>query len=136
MGSINELLAETNRHLVNLPELEPAALKRVLAALREALGTEPEVSHPRLDLEQFFLGVVEKARAETKEQTGVRHADGLADYLSSGQDEGAGSQRLEGLVAPPDREAKAEAPEPEPAGPPKHDGKADEKLKDLLPPSS
>ncbi len=39
-------------------------LKAVLQQLREALGEEPDVDHPRLDLERFFLEVVEKARAE------------------------------------------------------------------------
>jgi ABC-2 type transport system ATP-binding protein len=138
MGSINELLAETNRHLVNLPELEPAVLKQVLAALREALGSEPDISHPRRDLEQFFLGVVEKARAATREQSGVRHAEGLADYLSTGEGAGQGARRLEDLVVKgePTEPAAPETPKPEPAPKPADDREADEKLKDLLPPSS
>ncbi|MFH0909356.1 MAG: ABC transporter ATP-binding protein [bacterium] len=84
MGTINDLLEERSRYRVTLPgELAPDTLQRILSQLREALGSEPDVDHPRRDLEQFFLDVVEKARKETKEASGVGAAQGVATYLAT-----------------------------------------------------
>lgn len=80
-GPIRDLLEVRSRCRVTMPEMSPAALKQVLAALREAIGSEPEVDHPRKDLEQFFLEVVEKARRSAAEDSGVGASEGLAKYL-------------------------------------------------------
>ena len=145
-GSINDLLAEHNRYQVNLPEVDPDTLARILAALREALGHEPELDHPRIDLEQFFLGVVEKARSEAREAaSGVHHAPGVAAYLSaSGDDarEPAPRPALEDLVAPPAGEPTAAQPPSTPAAPAKPGPRfseeqredANRRLKDLVDP--
>lgn len=83
-GPIRELLEVRTRTRVWLPsELEPAALHRVLAAVRETLGAEPELDHPRKDLEQFFLEVVARARRETTEASGVGTASAVAPYLAT-----------------------------------------------------
>ena len=82
-GPIRDLLEERTRQRITFPELPADALQRVLASLREIVGRELEVEHPRRDLEQFFLEVVEKARRSTTEQSGVGPSDRLAEYLSS-----------------------------------------------------
>ncbi|MBW7907486.1 MAG: ABC transporter ATP-binding protein [Kiritimatiellae bacterium] len=83
-GPIQDLLEVRTRTRVWLPaELEPATMRRVLDALRAALGAEPELDHPRKDLEQFFLEVVERARRETTEASGVGIASAVAPYLSA-----------------------------------------------------
>ncbi len=82
-GPIRDLLEERTRTQVTLPELPADALQRVLTALREALGAEPQVEHPRRDLEQFFLDVVEKARRGAVESSGVGPSAGTAKYLST-----------------------------------------------------
>ena len=104
-----------------MPELPPAAMQRILAAVRAEIGSEPAVDHPRRDLEQFFLEVVEKARRGTTEASGVGPAAGVARYL-------AGEDKLQQLVA---------APTPAPATPPPpatadQKRQADEKLSRLL----
>ena len=82
-GTINELLEERERYRLTLPSEVPAdVLKRVLAAVRTELGAEPDVDHPRRDLEQFFIDVVEKARREAKESSGVGPSQGVAEYLT------------------------------------------------------
>lgn len=81
-GTIGELLEERERYRLTLPqEVNGEALQRVLAAVRAELGREPEVDHPRRDLEQFFIAVVEKARREANEASGVGPSRGVAEYL-------------------------------------------------------
>jgi len=66
-GSIRDLLEEKGRCRVTFPELPPERLREVLHQLRSLVGGDPEVDHPRRNLEQFFLDVVAKARADTRE---------------------------------------------------------------------
>ncbi len=62
MGPMNELLEERHRCRITMPELSAENLKKVLSAVRELVGEDPDVDHPRRNLEQFFLEVVEHAR--------------------------------------------------------------------------
>jgi ABC-2 type transport system ATP-binding protein len=81
-GHRGELLEQPGQSRIVLPaELPPETLRQVLASLREVLGREPEVDHPRKDLEQFFLEVVAKARAESAENTGASAGRSVAHYL-------------------------------------------------------
>ena len=57
-------------------------MTRVLAAVREQVGQEPEVDYPTQDLEQFFLHVVEEARRAGVSDSGVGQSEGIATYLS------------------------------------------------------
>ena len=83
-GPVRDLLEERTRSRVWLPADLPAdTMRAVLAAVRDALGAEPEVDHPRKDLERFFLDVVERARRETREASGVATASAVAPYLST-----------------------------------------------------
>ena len=115
IGSIDELLEEKARHRVTLPDhLTPDQLRSVLSTLRERFGTEPEVDHPRRDLEQFFLDVVEKARKQAPEASGVDRGKGVATYLA-----GSADAQLQNLVAaptsvasPPPTDAPAAQPAP------------------------
>ena len=88
--------------------------------MRAELGSEPVVDHPRRDLEQFFLEVVEKARRATTEASGVGSSAGVAQYL-------AGGDKLQQLVTTP-------APVSTPAALPTIDEKrqADEKLRRFI----
>ena len=139
-GAIAELLEEQDRYRVTLPVLPPPVLKEVLQSLRLALEEEPEVDHPRKDLERFFLDVVEQAKAQSAEAaTGVRHAEGVAEYLSAEQAR-RGGVRLEDLAAPePVRPAPATPDEEAPPATALTDEQrkaAERRLEDLLPPSS
>ena len=118
LGTINELLEQRQQYRLTMPELPAEAMQRILAAVRAELGSEPVLDHPRRDLEQFFLEIVEKARQATTEASGVGPAAGVARYL-------AGADKLQQLVTPP---------APAPAAPPTADEKrqADEKLRKLL----
>ena len=83
MGPIQDLLEEKSRIRLTLPELPAEAMKRILTVIREVIGQEPEVDHPRQNLERYFLEVVEKARRGATEQSGVGPSEGVARYLAS-----------------------------------------------------
>ncbi|MEI6082966.1 MAG: ABC transporter ATP-binding protein [Verrucomicrobiota bacterium] len=119
LGTINELLEQKTQYRLTMPEVSAAGMERILAAVRAELGNEPTVDHPRRDLEQFFLEVVEKARQSTTEASGVGPASGVAKYL-------AGDEALQHLVAQP------AAPVPLTA---EQKQAADEKLRKLVEPS-
>ncbi len=83
-GPMNELLEERHRHRINLPEqLPPEQLNHVLQCMRDIIGAEPDLEHPRRNLEQFFLEIVEKARSQAVEQTGAAPVRNIAEYLSA-----------------------------------------------------
>jgi ABC-2 type transport system ATP-binding protein len=63
-GCVRTLLEAPDRVRFTVPSPSPEALRDVLARLREQLGAEPEVDHPSLNLEQFFLNVVKEASHE------------------------------------------------------------------------
>ncbi len=119
MGPIHELLEQRNRFRVTLPEELPAEqLQSILADLRARLADEPEVDHPRVDLEQFFLRIIEQARSESQAPSGTTPARDIAAYLS--QDAGTPPSVLEQLAAnqPQEESSRPPAPpEPEPATP-------------------
>ncbi|TAN38115.1 MAG: ABC transporter ATP-binding protein [Verrucomicrobia bacterium] len=83
MGSIPSLLEDMHQCRVTFPDLPAEKMQRLLAALRGVLGTEPGVEHPRRDLEQFFLDVVEQAQRGGDESSGAAPTQGVADYLKS-----------------------------------------------------
>ena len=82
MGPIKDLLEEKSRLRLTIPELPADAMKRILTVIREAVGQDPEVDHPRQNLERYFLEVVEKARRGSTEPSGVGPSEGVARYLS------------------------------------------------------
>ena len=133
MGAIDDLLEEKTRHRVTLPgDLAPEQLKQALAMLRDFFGREPEVDHPRRDLEQFFLAVVEKARQQTSEASGATAGRAVADYLAAGTDHAAADAKLSSLVT--DAPKPAVATESHPAQPAQDLRKADEALSGLVKP--
>ena len=117
-GSLNELLTVGDANRITTPALEPAVMTKLLELLRENLkGEEFKVDHPRRTLEEFFLEVVSKAKAESVETAGVVGGGKIAEYLS--KDDGR-SAVLEALLRDdtPAEKAPAEsapAPEVEPA---------------------
>ncbi|MCX7008315.1 MAG: ABC transporter ATP-binding protein, partial [Kiritimatiellaeota bacterium] len=133
MGSIQSLLEDTHQCRVTFPDLPAEQMQRLVAALRDALGTEPGIEHPRRDLEQFFLDVVEKARRAGGESSGAAPTQGVADYLKTAAAPDAALQALLPKITP-------ESPAPLPPAAPIPDAaalrEADEKLKQLLKPGS
>jgi len=102
-GPIKDLLTVTESTQITTPSLPAPAMEKVLSILRENLqGESFVVDHPRRTLEEFFLGVIEKARKESVETSGVSGGGKIADYLA-GHEQDA---KLAALVS----EAKQAAP--------------------------
>ncbi len=131
-GPIRELLEERTRTRVWLPpDLPAATMQRVLASVKAELGHDPELDHPRKDLEQFFLDVVERARRATTEASGVGTASAVAAYLATPP--AAGANLLEQLTKP-ESERPAETPPAPPATPKPTMEQANRELEKLLGP--
>jgi ABC-2 type transport system ATP-binding protein len=113
-GAIHDLLTEKDRCRILLPDLPPDTLRAILDAARKLAGHEPEVDHPRKNLERFFLEVVEAARRdETGGPSGATEGQAVARYLAetvpdeTEPDPRSADEKLQALVkpAPPRDEA-------------------------------
>jgi len=80
-GRVNQLLEEQDSLRLTMPCLPPETMKKILELVREKIGREPEVDHPKMDLEQFFLEVVEEAHKTASHESGVSRTEGMAEYL-------------------------------------------------------
>jgi len=81
-GSVNQLLEKRESVRLTMPSLPPDTMKRILELVREKIGKEPEIDHPSMNLEQFFLEVVEKANRTASQQSGATPTDAMAGYLT------------------------------------------------------
>ena len=80
-GALKQMLRIEERTRITAPRLSPEATKIVLDVLREKTGCEELiVDHPSMNLEEFFLDVVRKAR-ESVETDGVSSGGSVAEYL-------------------------------------------------------
>jgi ABC-2 type transport system ATP-binding protein len=159
-GSLNELLTINEASRITTPLLTPEVTEKVVSILRESLkGEDFQIDKPRMTLENFFLDVIEKARADSVENAGVVSSGGkIADYLSDEDQVVSGlldevadyklEEDAEEQAAAEEAEEKAEkeavaavlsdiaepvAPEPEPEEKPEEDlSAANDKLNELL----
>lgn len=82
-GTLNELLTIPEESRITTPLLKPEITEKVLKILRENLKDENfSIDHPRKNLEEFFLEVINKAKADSVETAGVVSGGRIADYLT------------------------------------------------------
>ena len=83
-GSITQLLEKRDSMRLTIPTLSQEKLKTILDIVRKEVGSEPEIDHPSLNLEQFFLQVVEKANeAEANNMSGAASVTKVAEFLKT-----------------------------------------------------
>jgi len=82
-GLTRKLLTQSDRTRLTFPSLPADTLKRLLAAFRAEAGADPQVDHPSLNLEQFFLEVVEAASRSDTSPTGATLGGKPAPFLVS-----------------------------------------------------
>ena len=114
-GTVDELLEDTGRTIIQVPRLKPETIERVEAVIRETEGLAIEkVSQPRQRLEDLFLDIVEKARREHIETAGVTETGQTADFLRAQEE---GDDLISSLTseAPPEAPARAHEVTDEPA---------------------
>ncbi|MFA7184334.1 MAG: ABC transporter ATP-binding protein, partial [Victivallales bacterium] len=82
-GSLNKLLLDTDASRITMPLLKPEVTAKVIKILRENLEDENfTIDHPRRTLEEFFLDVVNQAKADSVETSGVTSGGRIANFLS------------------------------------------------------
>jgi len=89
-GGVTDLLEKKDLTRITVPAVPAETLRAVIGMLRESTGRAPEVEHPTMDLEHFFLQVVEEAHRSSQAPSGVGRADGTARYLD-GREAGRGN---------------------------------------------
>jgi len=158
MGTLKELLSTPDAVRLTLPALPREAMQRLLRFIRQDIAEERvRVDVPTQNLESYFLGVVQKARAQEEQISGATSGNLVAEYLrgaASVQD--ASEKQLRRLMeapantplpavaaeAPPKADTQLEAlcastplavplPTEQPPGTPV-DSRADERLASLL----
>jgi len=81
-GQVDQLLEKRDRVRFTLPALSTDQLNAVRSAIREKTGSDPEMDHPSLNLEEFFLEVVEAAHTSSSgKPSGSGTNTAVADYL-------------------------------------------------------
>ncbi|MCK4981692.1 MAG: ATP-binding cassette domain-containing protein [Victivallaceae bacterium] len=86
-GSLNTLLLDTDASRITMPLLKPEVTEKVITILRENLkGEDFTIDHPRRTLEDFFLGVIDQAKADSVETSGVTSGGQIANFLNEGDE--------------------------------------------------
>ncbi|TVQ61123.1 MAG: ATP-binding cassette domain-containing protein [Phycisphaerales bacterium] len=128
-GNASELLVRQGRTTIETEDLDDATIAAIDTLIRERTGGTRElikVSRPRQKLEELFLDIVEKAKAERLETSGATSGGQTAEFLRSGERDGEdGAALIDRLVAESvepmpedgeasDRESASKPPESEP----------------------
>jgi hypothetical protein len=162
MGPLKDLLAKPDSLRITTPVLPRDTLEKVLAVLRTDVAEDQvRVETPTQNLESYFLGVVEAARASEAQTSGALSGSQVAAYLRGEAEESIRTDRvldrltrasagptpivtvaqsaekvnhglLESLVAAPSESAGAVQPASEEPATPADLGEANEKLSSLL----
>lgn len=91
-GTLQELLTTPDVTRITTPVLKRETMSRVLEIIRSEVREDAvSVDNPTQNLESYFLGVVERARAEETTTSGAV-AGGVADYLRADEKEAVPSQ--------------------------------------------
>ncbi len=108
-GTLQELLTTPDVTRITTPVLKRETMSRVLEIIRSEVREDAvSVDNPTQNLESYFLGVVERARAEETTTSGAV-AGGVADYLRADEKEALPSQdkMLDRLTVAEDKESTA-----------------------------
>ncbi len=115
-GTCESLLEARHRTAIEADALDDATLAEIDRVIRERSRGEKaviRVSRPRQKLEELFLDIVEKARAERLETSGAMHGGGTASFLK-----GTGEPEAERVIERLVREEPAPPPAPGVVGAP------------------
>jgi len=117
-GTCDELLTKQDTTVIETETLRPETITKIeeLIEAEEGKGIG-RVQAPRQRLEQLFLDIVERARAEGAKTSGALSGGGVASFLSEGAAETAsaeaeGEALIEQLVKPEEPKPPAEPVQP------------------------
>ncbi len=80
-GSMGELLEKRNIVRFAAPDPGTEGVAKIAALVREISGKEPEVDHPSMDLEEFFLEVISEASRQDETLSGAAPTCTPAPFL-------------------------------------------------------
>jgi len=113
-GTVDELLEDTGRTVITVPRLDAVAADRVRRALHDGAHVEVErIAAPRQRLEDLFLQIVERARADNAATSGAQAGGPTAAFLL-GEADSEGRGLIDRLSAGSAAEPAAERPVPVP----------------------
>ena len=93
-GTGNELLSDTKRTSISVPRLKPETIAKIDELIRKEEGVAIErVESPRQKLEDLFIQIVEKARAEQALTSGANQGGRTAGFLMV-DEQGESSQEV------------------------------------------
>ncbi len=90
-GTLRELLATPDEIRFTAPLLSREVTEQVLALLRTEGGDRVRLENPTQNLESYFLGVVERARAQA-ETSGATSGNRVAAFIRAGSSDAPNSQ--------------------------------------------
>ena len=111
-GTLKELLTERSSVRITFPTLPREAMENILGTIRRDVAADRiQLDNPTQNLESYFLGVVNRARASEQNTSGATSGSQVAEYLRGSAEAGAQQQArvLDRLVA---AAPAAEAPAP------------------------
>ena len=124
-GTGAELLADSRHTLLRMPRLDERTIAAVDETLHRVQGVGIEqVSAPRQSLEELFLDIVEKAKAEQIETSGAQSGGRIASFLASEEADASGRQGrsvVDELVAARPEPAKSAPAKPQAEAPGKQE---------------
>jgi len=113
-GTLQELLAEPDEVRITAPVVSRDTMQRALEVLRGEAGERVRVDTPTQNLESYFLGVVERARAKADATSGATSGNQVAQFIAGGHAEQTTAGQSERVLDRLTRTAAAPKPAPEP----------------------
>jgi ABC-2 type transport system ATP-binding protein len=111
MGSLSSLLANPDSLRITTPALSRETLQRVLDVIRHDVDQNlVRIDTPTQNLESYFLGVVEKARASALQTSGATSGTQVAAYLRGDAEATPQADRVLERLTAPSKPTAAESP--------------------------
>lgn len=116
LGTLGELLAKPDSLRITTPLLPRETLQKVLEVIRHDVATDRvRVDTPTQNLESYFLGVVERARATEQGTSGATSGSAVAEYLRGTAESAPQTERvLDRLTQPLAASAEPQVSTPAP----------------------
>jgi ABC-2 type transport system ATP-binding protein len=101
-GTLKELLTERDSVRITTPPLPREAMERVLGLIRQEVAADKvRIDNPTQNLESYFLGVVQRAKASEAQTSGATAGNQVAEYLrGDGTGVSVRDKMLERLTVP------------------------------------
>ncbi len=112
-GTLKELLMTPDKVRITTPVLPRETMERVLEIIRKDVGEDKvRIDNPTQNLESYFLGVVERAKASAAETSGATSGARVAAYLRGDGETSApkADKLLERLALPQQDQMKVSEP--------------------------